>query len=172
MPDLPCGSGMLVGVSAQEAQLKARRLAARAAGRHPTPVTAGRGRNMQAIRRTDTKPEVALRSALHRAGLRFRKDYLIRVDGQRVRPDIVFTRARLAVFIDGCFWHSCPEHGRLPTTNVDYWGPKFRRNVERDRKQSLLLKQAGWTALRIWEHDTLYSATQLVLEQYETSRHA
>src|SRR4051812_20888098 len=68
----------------------------------------GRSRNMAAIRRKDTKPEVALRSAFHRAGYRFRKDYAIRVDGKVVRPDIAFTRRKLAVFVDGCFWHCCP----------------------------------------------------------------
>ncbi|WP_278256735.1 hypothetical protein [Nocardioides convexus] len=75
-------------------------------------------------RRVDTKPEVAIRSALHRAGLRFRKDYRLDLGGARLRPDIAFTRAKVAVFVDGCFWHACPVHGTQPRSNADYWTPK------------------------------------------------
>lgn len=132
---------------------QARREAARAAGRHPTPATEGRSRNMQAIRRTDTKPEVALRSALHRAGYRFRKDYVIEVDGVRVRPDIVFTRAKVAVFVDGCFWHGCPEHGREPKVNQWYWHEKLQRNRDRDERNGLLLQAHGWALVRTWTHE-------------------
>ena len=83
---------------------------------------------MRAIRRVDTKPELALRSALHRRGYRFRKDYRLDLDaGARVRPDIAFTARRVAVFVDGCFWHACPEHGRDPAVNEWYWAPKLRR---------------------------------------------
>jgi len=89
---------------------------------------------MRANRRTDTKPEMALRRALHRQGYRFRKDYRLDLaGGTRVRPDIAFTARRVAVFVDGCFWHACPEHGTRPANNVWYWEPKLRRNVERDR---------------------------------------
>jgi len=87
---------------------------------------------MAAIRRTDTKPEFALRSALHRRGYRFRKDYAIRAECQLVRPDLAFTRRRVAVFVDGCFWHCCPEHGRQPTSNTSYIGisaPEFRESL-------------------------------------------
>lgn len=109
---------------------------------------------MQANRRRDTKPELALRSALHRAGLRYRCD--LRIDlpgGKRVRPDVVFTLRRIAVFVDGCFWHSCPEHGRAPSSNTGYWSPKLARNRERDRENSALLRAAGWTVIRLWEHE-------------------
>ncbi|MGB3676260.1 MAG: very short patch repair endonuclease, partial [Candidatus Nanopelagicales bacterium] len=97
--------------------------------------TDGRSRNMAAIRRRDTKPEVTLRSALHRRGYRFRKDYVIRVDGKAIRPDIAFTKRRVAVFVDGCFWYSCPEHGRRPAVNGEYWSPKLEGNAKRDRAQ-------------------------------------
>jgi DNA mismatch endonuclease (patch repair protein) len=120
----------------------------------PTYVTApGRSRNMAAIRRRDTKPEVKLRSALHRLGYRFRKDHAIRVDQKLIRPDIAFTKRRIAVFIDGCFWHSCPEHGRQPSVNGEYWSPKLEGNVRRDRDQTAALQSAGWTVLRFWEHE-------------------
>lgn len=117
--------------------------------------TPGRSRNMAAIRRRDTKPEVALRSALHRMGYRFRRDFPIRLEGKLVRPDIAFTKRRLAIFIDGCFWHCCPEHGRRPAVNADYWSPKLQRNVDRDRHQTDALTTAGWTVLRFWEHESL-----------------
>lgn len=107
---------------------------------------------MAAIKRTDTQVEVALRSALHRHGLRFRKDLPVVVGTVRARPDIVFTRRKLAVFVDGCFWHSCPEHGKRPAKNTSYWNPKLARNSERDREQTAALEAAGWTVLRMWAH--------------------
>lgn len=131
--------------------------------------TPGRSRNMRAIRRTGTKPETQLRSTLHALGLRFRKDYPVRAGGRLIRPDIAFTRKRVAVFVDGCFWHSCPEHGRPPGVNESYWSPKLRRNAERDREQTGLLESDGWHVLRIWEHVSLGDATTAVLEAIETS---
>jgi len=117
---------------------------------------------MQAIRRADTKPEIRLRSALHALGFRYRKDFPIRIDGRLIRPDIVFTRRKIVVFVDGCFWHSCPEHGRNPAVNERYWSPKLRRNAERDREQTRLLESAGWRVLRIWEHVPLDDAVATV----------
>jgi DNA mismatch endonuclease (patch repair protein) len=122
---------------------------------------------MQANRRTGTKPEVLLRSRLHAAGLRFRKDYRLELDGMRVRPDIVFTKRRIAVFVDGCFWHVCPEHGRQPTVNEWYWSPKLRRNVERDREADAALCAAGWLVIRIWEHEPVADATALIERAFE-----
>jgi DNA mismatch endonuclease (patch repair protein) len=135
---------------------------ARAPGRHPRPVSEGRSRNMQAIRRTDTKPEILLRRTLHALGLRFRKDYRLDLPGGRVRPDIVFTRRRIAVFVDSCFWHVCPQHGRQPTANEWYWTPKLRRNVERDRANDLALQEAGWKVVRVWEHESVAVAAQRI----------
>jgi DNA mismatch endonuclease (patch repair protein) len=140
----------------------ARRSQAHAKGLYPAPLNAGRSRNMQANRRSDTKPEVTLRKALHRLGYRYRKDLLIKLPDTRVRPDIVFTRRKIAIFIDGCFWHVCPQHGRQPTTNEWYWTPKLRRNLERDSKANAALQEAGWTVLRIWEHEPLEQAIQAV----------
>lgn len=108
---------------------------------------------MAAIRRRDTKPEVALRSALHRLGYRFRVDRRLDLPLARVRPDIVFGRRKLAVFIDGCFFHGCPDHGRRPNIkNAAYWTPKIAGNQERDRRADLALTDAGWTVVRLWEH--------------------
>jgi len=75
------------------------------------------------------------------------------LDGLRVRPDIVFTRRRVAVFVDGCFWHRCPEHGTSPRSNSDYWRAKLDRNVARDRRVDATLGRAGWRSLRVWEHE-------------------
>jgi DNA mismatch endonuclease, patch repair protein len=119
---------------------------------------------MRAIRRADTKPETALRSALHRQGYRFRKD--LRLDlapGTRVRPDIAFTGRRVAVFVDGCFWHACPDHGRPPAVNDWYWSPKLRRTVERDRAADAALTEAGWRVVRVWEHVPLTDALATVI---------
>ncbi|MFF5082151.1 very short patch repair endonuclease [Actinoplanes sp. NPDC000266] len=121
--------------------------------RHPQPLNEGRSRNMQAIRRSDTKPEIRLRALLHSHGLRFRKDLRLDLDGVRVRPDIVFTRKRVAIFVDGCFWHLCPEHGRKPKVNDWYWGPKLARTVQRDQEATSALTAAGWEVIRVWEHE-------------------
>lgn len=102
-------------------------------------------------RARDTKPELAVRRALHELGYRYRVDFRP-TPASRSRADIVFTRRRIAVFLDGCFWHSCPEHATVPQANADYWIPKLRRNAERDQEVSALLKSLGWTVLRFWEH--------------------
>jgi DNA mismatch endonuclease (patch repair protein) len=109
---------------------------------------------MRANRWRDTDPEVAVRSILHRRGHRFRKRHTIRLAGRRwTQPDLVFPRERLAVFIDGCFWHRCPVHGTMPRANSAYWGPKLDRNVARDRDTEVQLASLGWTVLRAWEHE-------------------
>jgi DNA mismatch endonuclease (patch repair protein) len=119
---------------------------------------------MRANRRTDTKPELALRHALYRLGYRYRKDYRLDLDGgRRVRPDIAFTARKVAVFVDGCFWHACPEHGRDPAVNQWYWAPKLRRNVERDRAADAALAAAGWRVIRIWEHVAITDAVAAVV---------
>lgn len=134
-----------------------------------TPTTPGRSRNMQAIRRTDTKPEIRLRSALHRSGFRFRKDLQIRTSARRARPDIVFTARKLAIFVDGCFWHCCPEHGRQPSVNTGYWSPKLQRNVERDRLTDAALRADGWRVVRLWEHESTEHAVTVIKKALEAT---
>jgi|SRR5581483_2749107 len=107
---------------------------------------------MQANKKRDTKPERAVRSALHARGLRFRVNLRIGTERSAPRPDIAFTRAKIAVFVDGCFWHGCPEHGLEPRTNASYWSPKLARNRERDREDDEALEHLGWTVIRVWEH--------------------
>lgn len=122
---------------------------------------------MLANKRSGTKPEVALRSALHAAGYRFRKDYRIKLEKTSVRPDIVFPRVKVAIFVDGCFWHSCPLHGTTPRANADYWVPKLARNVQRDHEQAIALGSEGWLVLRIWEHVPSIEAFESVVAALE-----
>jgi DNA mismatch endonuclease, patch repair protein len=122
------------------------------ADEYPHPESAAVTAVMRGNHSRDTKPEVALRSALHRRGLRFRKDYAVTLADRRVRIDVAFPRQRLAVFSDGCFWHCCPEHGHAARRNTHYWGPKFERNRRRDEAVTRGLEAAGWRVLRLWEH--------------------
>jgi DNA mismatch endonuclease (patch repair protein) len=109
-------------------------------------------KSMLGNRSRDTHPELLVRRALHARGMRFRVD--LRPDSTlRTRADIVFTRRRIAVYIDGCFWHGCPEHGTTPKSNVDYWTPKLARNIERDAESTSALEALGWTVLRFWSHE-------------------
>lgn len=116
------------------------------------PTSAAATAKGRANRRRDTTPERALRSELHRRGRRFRVDFPIPAADRRIRPDIVFTGARLVVFVDGCFWHGCPQHGTHPKANAAYWAPKLAENAERDARTNRALEDAGWRVLRIWEH--------------------
>lgn len=106
---------------------------------------------MVANRRRDTKPELAVRRLLHAHGFRFRVDHRPSAS-VRTRADVVFTRVRIAIFIDGCFWHQCPTHFVMPKSNIDYWKPKITRNVTRDVETTGVLLDQGWTVLRYWEH--------------------
>lgn len=103
--------------------------------------------------RADTGPETKVRSALHARGLRFRKNFPLRTSKRLVRPDVVFPKRKVALFIDGCFWRRCPLHGNDPRVNTDYWKPKLDRNVARDRAVDQALTEAGWQVLRAWEHE-------------------
>lgn len=129
---------------------------------YPEPKDDAATRVGRGNRRSGTKPEQALRAALHRRGLRFRKDLPIRCGNVRVKPDIVFTRARIAVFVDGCFWHCCPDHGVTPKRNASYWVPKLQRNVERDRRADAALQSEGWVVIRVWEHEEISAAAEAV----------
>lgn len=113
------------------------------------PLTSAR---MRAQRRRDTAPEVALRRELHRRGARFFVDRAP-LRGLRRRADLVFPRKRVAVYVDGCFWHSCPQHATFPKNNAQWWADKLAANVVRDRDTDARLAGAGWTVVRIWEHE-------------------
>jgi len=125
---------------------------------YPLPTDAAATAKGKANRRVDTKPEIRLRSALHRRGHRFRKDFPLRGPGLRTRADIAFTRRRIAVFVDGCFWHCCPIHQTTPKSNQAYWIPKLEANVARDRRVDAALPTMGWRVVRIWEHEDVDAA--------------
>lgn len=120
---------------------------------YPSPTSAAVSAVMRANRKRDTGPELRLRSALHRRGLRFRVHLPIVVGELRVVPDVVFPRARLALFADGCLWHRCPQHGSSPGSNAEYWSAKLARNVDRDRRVNDGLRAAGYNVIRVWEHE-------------------
>lgn len=122
-----------------------------------------RARNVMVGNRSrDTRPELALRSALHGLGLRYRVGTRP-VDNLRRTADIVFRKARVAVFVDGCYWHGCPEHYSPASTNADYWIPKIEHNKRRDAETDTILRRAGWTPLRIWEHEAVDDAVERVV---------
>ncbi len=109
---------------------------------------------MRAVRRRDSGPEVALRRELHRRGLRYRVDVSLGLRGlERRRVDIAFTRARVAVHVDGCFWHGCPVHGTAAKANSAFWQDKIETNRLRDQQTDAALDAAGWVAARVWEHE-------------------
>lgn len=116
---------------------------------------------MSRARRRDTAPEVAIRREAHRRGLRYRVDAAI-AGLPRKRADMVFMRRRVAVFVDGCFWHSCPIHATTPTANREWWIAKLERNQQRDRETDARLDELGWTVLRFWEHEDPFGAVDLI----------
>ena len=124
---------------------------------------------MQVQRVRDTAPELALRRRLHAAGLRYWVDRAPLV-GLRRRADIVFPRAKVAVFVDGCFWHSCPEHGTQSKSNATWWKDKLLRNQVRDRDTDRRLIMAGWSVLRIWEHEDPQDAAEKVIKEVKDRR--
>jgi len=107
---------------------------------------------MRRVRSRDTSPECALRSALHRRGLRY--SLRRRLPG---KPDIVFVAGKVAVFVDGCFWHGCPQHCRRPSSNRSYWDAKIDRTIARDRRVTRELAARGWRVVRLWEHEVKQS---------------
>jgi DNA mismatch endonuclease (patch repair protein) len=123
---------------------------------------------MQRQGQRDTKHEVALRSLLHRRGLRFRTDYAL--PGLRRRADIVFPRLHFAIFSDGCFWHGCPEHGTWPKSNAAWWRDKIEANRERDSDTDRRLANEGWLVLRVWEHEPAESAAIRIEDVVRTRR--
>lgn len=113
---------------------------------------------MKRVRRASTAPELALRRELFARGMRYR----VNLRGVPGTPDIAFTRARIAVFVDGCFWHSCPEHATVPRNNRDWWVAKLAVNVERDRRKDAALEELGWLPVHVWEHESPAEAAEKV----------
>ncbi|MFC5678430.1 very short patch repair endonuclease [Aeromicrobium endophyticum] len=124
---------------------------------------------MSTLARQDTAPELALRSALHAMGLRYRVQ--VHVPGnRRRRMDIAFTKVKVAVFVDGCFWHGCLAHGTRPTTNREWWDWKIEGNKARDEDTNRLLAEHGWEVIRVWEHESAVDAAVRVRQVVEARR--
>jgi DNA mismatch endonuclease (patch repair protein) len=124
---------------------------------------------MQGNKGRDTKPELALRRAAHALGLRYRVSARP-LPAVRRTADLVFTKAKIAVFLDGCFWHGCPEHHTKAATNAAYWAEKVKGNRERDAETDRLLSQAGWTVIRIWEHEDPAAAAKRLADTVKKAR--
>src|SRR4051794_782295 len=129
----------------------------------PPPSGPGVSSRMRAQKVKDTGIEVALRRALFRRGLRFRLQGPV-VPGTRRRADLEFRGARVAVFVDGCFWHSCPEHRTAPAANAQWWSQKLQDTCARDADSTRRLSEAGWAVVRVWEHEPADSAADRVSE--------
>jgi DNA mismatch endonuclease (patch repair protein) len=123
-------------------------------------------KNMQANRGRDTTPELTVRRLLHARGLRYRVNLPVPAARRRT-IDIAFTRSRLAVFIDGCFWHGCPEHFQLPKSNTAFWDTKISRNRDRDHETGELLRSQGWTVVRFWEHEDPALVEEVIVSRLE-----
>ena len=142
---------------------------ARAKG--PAPSSALASRRMRNTPTRDTPAELAIRRILYASGLRYRVDVRPEPEIPR-KADIVFFRARVAVFIDGCFWHGCPEHGSSPKANAEWWRQKLGTNAERDRDTDARLRAAGWMVIRIWEHEPAAQAANGLIRAVEAKRGA
>ena len=116
---------------------------------------------MSKARRRDTEPEMLIRREAHRRGLRYRVDFAI-PGMRRRRADMIFARAKVAVFVDGCFWHSCPDHTSIPRANREWWVAKLEANQLRDRATDAHLEGLGWTVLRFWEHEDPVTAVDVM----------
>lgn len=133
----------------------------------PAPSSPAARRRMQSTRQKDTSKALELRSALHRLGLRYRLEWP--VPGTRRRIDVAFLSARVAVFVDGCFWHGCPDHGTWPRENGAWWREKLQANTARDRDTDLRLNEQGWSVMRFWEHEDMSAAAQLVAKRIRSA---
>lgn len=128
---------------------------------HPGTSSKALSARMSAAKRRDTGPEMLLRRELHHRGRRFR--VVRKVPGNNRRTiDIAFPTQKLAVFVDGCFWHGCSDHGTQPSSNAEWWTSKLATNVARDRDTDRLLRDVGWRVVRIWEHESPDHAADLV----------
>jgi DNA mismatch endonuclease (patch repair protein) len=137
--------------------------------KYPHPTSPQVSAVMRANRKMGSRPEVELRSLLHRSGLRFRKNLRVVLPALSVTPDIVFPGRKVAVFIDGCFWHSCPVHATRPRQNRAYWESKLARNLSRDARVNLALQEAGWRVVRLWEHEAPEIAVTAVFAAVRSS---
>ncbi len=120
-------------------------------------------KNMSCMPRKDSKPELALRRELYKLGLRYR----VHVKKLPGTPDIVFQKAKMVIFVDGCFWHSCPKHGKTPKSNHKWWKKKFEENMKRDQRNDFKLESMGWLPVHIWEHEDPIDSAHTIRELWK-----
>lgn len=136
--------------------------------RRPKPLNEAVTSQMKRMPRAGSKPELLLRAELFRRGMRFRVNF----KGVPGKPDIAFTKAKIAVFVDGCFWHGCPIHGSLPKNNREWWRAKLEGNRERDERKDRELRQEEWLSLHYWEHDDIEEIADEIEELWNERRAA
>jgi len=124
---------------------------------------------MAKVRQKDTDAEIALRRELYRRGLRYRVDFVVLQRPRRV-ADIAFPGLKIAVFVDGCFWHGCPEHGTWPKQNAEFWRQKIEANRARDADTNARLRDAGWTVLRFWRHESPFDAATIIARSVTSAK--
>ena len=129
----------------------------------PIPSSEAASRRMAMTGQRDTTAEMKVRRLLHGMGYRYRVDFPI-LEKPKRRADLAFTRARVAVFVDGCFWHGCPEHGTWPKANADFWRDKIETNRKRDLDTNQRLEAKGWEVIRVWEHEDPKKAANQIAE--------
>lgn len=134
------------------------------------PSSADASRRMARVRQKDTDAEIALRRELFRLGLRYRVDYVVLSKPRRV-ADIAFPGLKIAVFVDGCFWHGCPIHATWPKRNAELWKQKIEANRARDADTNERLREAGWTVLRIWRHESVVEAAATIAQEVANAKH-
>ena len=133
----------------------------RSSNKNPISSSSAALNRMKAAKPRDTAPEKALRSELHKRGLRYRID-IRPVKGLNRRADIVFQSTKVAIFVDGCFWHGCPIHGTQAKANAEFWKNKIKQNQIRDEDTNERLKKAGWKVVRVWEHENPEKASKKI----------
>ena len=138
--------------------------------RRPPSSSIEASQRMKRVRQRDTGLEIALRRELHRAGLRFRIQRQVLASIRR-KADVVFPTAKVAIFVDGCFWHACPLHATWPKANADWWREKLTSNVHRDRETDAAFFSAGWRCVRVWGHEDPVTAAMTILALVRDSQH-
>lgn len=161
MPRSRVSKGMEPQVSEVRQETGAKALRPKLGRVRPEPLDGSVRHRMRVTRRRDTPAETELRRCLHRQGFRYTIDARA-LPSSRRRADLVFRRARVAVFVDGCFWHSCPLHGSMPKHNASWWKAKLAGNVRRDRDTDRELRSAGWVVVRVWAHEDPVRASEKV----------
>lgn len=127
----------------------------------PPAVSVSVSRRMSRVRQKDTKGELALRAELHKRGYRYRVNQVVSLKPRRT-ADIAFTKLKVAIFVDGCFWHGCPLHASWPKSNAAFWREKITKNMTRDTETTALLEASGWAVVRIWSHMSVDEAVGIV----------